>query len=192
MKILVIDAHPDSESFCRALAESYQKGAAEAGAECNLVHLNELEFNPMLGAGYRIPMSLEPDLLRIQEMIKDSEHIVFVYPNWWGTYPALLKGFLDRTFLPGFAFAHTNKAAAWDKLLRGRSGRLIVTMDTPKWYYHVGFNAPGHHAMKKCVMGYCGIKPVKTLIVTPVKNSTAEQRQLWLEKIYAIGKKDAK
>ncbi len=51
-RILIINGHPDKESFCFELATSYKKGADQAGAECKLVNLIDLEFNPILNSGY--------------------------------------------------------------------------------------------------------------------------------------------
>ncbi|MFM9949371.1 MAG: NAD(P)H-dependent oxidoreductase [Saprospiraceae bacterium] len=61
-KTLIINGHPDKESFCFSLAKSYQKGANSAGANCTLVHLIDLDFNPILTFGYRKISALEPDL----------------------------------------------------------------------------------------------------------------------------------
>jgi len=131
-KVLIINGHPDKESLCYSMAAIYQKGALSSGAESKLVNLIDLHFNPNLESGYRKQTELEPDLLAIQQDILDAQHVVFVYPNWWGTFPALLKGFIDRVFLPGFGFKYRENSPFWDKLLKGKSARLIVTMDTPK------------------------------------------------------------
>ena len=134
-KILIINGHPDKESFCFSLAKRYKAGALSSGADCKLVNLIDLVFNPILTHGYRLVSELEPDLIKIQQEIKEADHLVFVYPTWWGTYPALLKGFIDRIFLPEFAFKYHKDSPFWDKLLKGKTARLIVTMDAPKWYY---------------------------------------------------------
>ena len=85
--------------------------------------------------GYAQIQPLEPDLLDAQASITWAQHLVWVYPIWWGGLPALLKGFLDRIFLPGFAFKYRPNSALWDRLLTGRSAELLVTMDSPPWYY---------------------------------------------------------
>ncbi len=64
----------------------------------------DLNFNPNLEFGYRQRTKLEPDLIDAIEKIKKADHIVWVFPMWWYGYPALLKGFIDRTFLPGITF----------------------------------------------------------------------------------------
>jgi putative NADPH-quinone reductase len=103
-KTLIINGHPDKESFCFAIAESYKKGADSSGSDCKLVHLIDLDFNPILTFGYREISVLEPDLVKMQQEIFAADHLVLVYPNWWATFPALLKGFIDRVFVPNFAF----------------------------------------------------------------------------------------
>ena len=185
--ILIINGHPDRESFCSELALSYKKGADISSNQVTLVHLCETDFSMNLTHGYRQRTELEPDLLKIIEAIKAAQHIVFVYPNWWGTYPALLKGFIDRVFLPGIAFTSRPDSVFWDKLLIGKTARLIVTMDTPKWYYFLIFRSPGHNAMKKSVLEFCGIRPVKTTTLTPIKRSTLEQRNKWLKNVEELG-----
>ena len=122
-----------------------------------------------------------------QNEIKKAEHLVFVYPNWWGTYPALLKGFIDRVFLPKFAFKIQEKSPLPEKLLKGKSARLIVTMDTPLWYYNLIYKKSGHNSMKKSILNFCGIKPVKITAFEPIKSSTEEKRKLWLNKVEKLG-----
>lgn len=189
-KILVINGNPDKESFCTVLANAYKKGADATGAECKLIHLIDLEFDPILRYGYRQRTELEPDLLAVQQDILDSDHLVFVYPTWWGTYPALLKGFIDRVFLPKFAFKYRADSLLWDKLLKGKSARLIVTMDTPKWYYSLIYHNPGHNSMKKGVLKFCGVTPVKVTAFGPIKSSSMTTRNQWIHKVEEIGKQD--
>lgn len=190
-KILIINGHPDKLSFCFALAQSYNKGALSTGAECKLINLIDLKFNPILNYGYRVVSELEPDLLRAQQDILWAEHIVLVYPNWWGTYPALLKGFFDRIFLPNFAFKYHPKSVFWDKLLKGRSARLIVTMNTPKWYYWLIYRSPGNNSMQKSILQFCGISPVNITSLGVVKLSDGKKRLAWLNKVEQLGMKHA-
>lgn len=188
-KILIINGHPDKESLCFALAESYKKGADTNGEQSQLVRLIDLKFNPILTHGYRLVSELEPDLLKIQQDILQADHLVFVYPNWWATFPALLKGFFDRAFIPNFAFKYHEKGPFWDKLLKGKTARLIVTMDTPKWYYWLVNRSAGHNAMKIGVLEFSGIKPVKITAFAPVKSSNSAKRKKWLDEVEQLGKK---
>lgn len=188
-RILVINGHPDKESLCYHLAVSYQKGAEAGGHTCKLIHLGELNFNPVLMFGYRKRTELEPDLIQVQKDITESDHLVFVYPTWWGTYPALLKGFLDRVFLPKYAFKYRENSLLWDKLLKGKSGRLIVTMDSPKWYNWLIYRNAGHNSLKKATLEFCGVKPVKIMSFGPVKTSNTAKRKKWLTKTEILGRK---
>lgn len=188
-KILIINGHPDKESFCFALAMSYKKGVDINEANCKLVHLIDVEFNPILKNGYRKIMELEPDLVQLQKDILWANHLVFVYPNWWATMPALLKGFIDRVFVPGYAFKYKENSPLWDKLLKGKTARLIVTMDTPKWYYWLINKSAGHNAMKIGVLEFCGIKPVNITCCTPIKTSDDAKRKKWLAEIELLGRK---
>jgi len=186
-QILIINGHPDKQSLCHQLAESYKTGAEKAGAECKLVNLADLDFNPHLASGYRKRTELEPDLLMMQQEILKAEHLVLVYPNWWATFPALLKGFIDRTFLPGFAFKYRENSPMWDKLLKGRSARMIVTLDSPKWYYRLFMGNAGFKAMKKGILEFCGFNPVKISSFHMVRNSTEQQRKSWIQQVEKLG-----
>lgn len=187
-KILIINGHPDKSSFCFALAENYKKGVEMNGTECKLVHLIDLEFNPILTYGYRVVAALEPDLKKMQQAILEADHLVIVYPNWWGTYPALLKGFIDRVFLPNFAFKYMENSPLPAKLLKGKTARIIVTMDTPQWYYWLVNKSPGHNSMKKAILEFCGIKPVKITVFSGIKSSDEAKRKKWLEEVEELGK----
>ncbi|HMQ04631.1 MAG TPA: NAD(P)H-dependent oxidoreductase [Pyrinomonadaceae bacterium] len=187
-KILIINGHPDKESYCHALAEAYKKGALASGAEVKEIVLADLQFDPILHFGYRKRTELEPDLIEAWEKIKWAEHLVWVYPVWWGSVPALLKGFIDRVFLPGFGFKKRENSLLWDPLLKGRSARIISTLDQPVWFYWLVNRRPSHWAMKRLTLNFCGIKPVRTTTIGPIRLSTDAFRTRWLEKIERLGK----
>ncbi|MFZ3184425.1 MAG: NAD(P)H-dependent oxidoreductase [Pseudomonas sp.] len=185
-RILVILAHPASASYCGALSAAYVAAASAAGHEVRLLRLGELEFDPVLHEGYQRIQALEPDLLAAQAAISWAEHLCLVFPIWWGGVPALLKGFLDRLFLPGFAFKYRAGAAFPDQLLSGRTAHLLVPMDTPPWYFKWVYRMPAIHQLEKTTLAFCGIKPLKTLMLGPLISSTLAQRQGWLSKAGAL------
>lgn len=187
-RILVIMGHPGAQSLSSSLAKIYAQGARQAGAEVRELNLRELKFDPSLHEGYQVIQELEPDLVAAQADLLWAEHLVFVYPVWWGGLPALLKGFIDRVFLPGFAFKFRENSTLWDGLLKGRSARLITTMDTPSWYYRWIFKAPSHQQMKRAVLGFCGVSPIRISEIGPVKASKEAQREAWLSRIEALGR----
>lgn len=190
-RILIIQAHPSSESFCSALAQAYLEGAQASGASAQLLDLASLSFDPILHGGYRGEQPLEADLARAQELISWADHLAFVYPTWWGGAPALLKGFIDRVFLPGFAFRYHAKSPFPEKLLAGRTGEILVTMDTPPWYNWLVLGAPGHRLMRESILGFCGIKVRRAHSIGVVRGSTPEQRATWLVRARQAGAKAA-
>ena len=98
---------------------AYESGARAGGHACRTLPLYELTFDPILRRGYHEPMKLEADLVAAQATILWAQHLVFVYPTWWGSLPALMKGFTDRIFLPGFAFKCRKNSVKWHRLLAG-------------------------------------------------------------------------
>jgi putative NADPH-quinone reductase len=102
--------------------------------------------------------------------------------------PALLKGFIDRVFLPGFAFKYREGSRFWDRLLSGRSAHLLVTMDTPPWYFRWVYRMPGHNQMKRTILEFSGIKPVTVSSFGPIKDSQLQKREKWLAQANAYGR----
>ncbi|SDH16422.1 Putative NADPH-quinone reductase (modulator of drug activity B) [Pseudomonas benzenivorans] len=186
-RILMILGTPKSASLCHALAEAYAQGARSEGHVVRQLKLGELSFDPVLRDGYDQGQILEPDLLEAQRQIHWAEHLVFVYPVWWGGLPALLKGFFDRVFLPGFAFKYRGQSQLWDKLLSGRTADLLVTLDTPPWYFRWIYGAPAHRQMTRTILGFSGIKTRRLAEFAPVRPSSEEQRQSWLRRAETLG-----
>jgi NAD(P)H dehydrogenase (quinone) len=188
-RILVVLGHSVENSLCGAIADAYTKGAQASGHEVQLISLASLKFDPILHNGYNTIQPLEPDLVDAQEAMLWAEHLVFVYPIWWGSIPAILKGFFDRILLPGFAFKFRPGALMADGLLAKRTAHLIATMDTPPWYYRLVYRMPGHNQMKRTILEFCGVKPVAITSFGPVKSSSIATREKWLSRSYTLGQK---
>lgn len=190
-RVLVVLGHPRRESLCGALAQSYADAAEAAGATVRRLALGELSFDPVLRHGYQGEQALEHDLALATEHLRWAQHVVWVHPNWWGGPPALLKGFIDRVFLPGVAFRYRRDgSSAWDRLLAGRSSRLIVTMDSPPWYFRWVQRMPGHQQMRRSILGFSGFDPVDITSLGPVRGSSPERRQAWLQQVADLGHRD--
>ncbi|GGH38742.1 NADPH-quinone reductase [Mangrovimonas yunxiaonensis] len=189
-RILVINGHPDKESFNFALSNAYTKGALASNAEVKTINIRELQFNPNLEFGYRKRTELEPDLIKAQEKLKWANHIVWVYPVWWGSVPAIMKGFLDRVLLPGFAFQKRPNSLWWDKLITAKTSRIICTMDQPNWYYKWFYGNPSHNAIKKSTLRFIGVKSVNITAIGPVRLSKDKFREKWLKKVEKLGEKN--
>lgn len=188
-KILIINGHPNKDSFNAGLAGAYQSGAEQSGAEIKEITIRNLSFNPNLQFGYQKRMELEPDLIKAWEAIQWADHLVWVHPVWWGGLPALTKGFIDRLFLPGLAFKYRENSVWWDKFLKGKTAHIITTIDQPGWYYRLFFGRPSVNQLKKSVLEFCGVTPVKVTYVGVIRNSKEEQRVQWLKKTEELGRK---
>ncbi len=187
-KIVIINGHPNKESFNSALVQSYRDGVLGQQAEIRVIPIGELQFDPNLQYGYQQRMELEPDLIQAWDSILWADHLVWVHPVWWGGLPAVTKGFVDRLFLPGMAYKYRPNSVWWDKLLTGKTAHIITTLDQPGWYYRLFFGRPSVNQLKKSILEFCGIKPVKVTYVGVIRNSTDDQRTKWLEKIKTLGR----
>lgn len=187
--ILIINGHPSPNSYNHALASAYKKGALESGAKVQEIEVGKLNFDPNLRFGYNQRMKLEPDLETARDKINQADHLVWVHPVWWGGFPAILKGFIDRVFLPGFAFKYRENSPWWDKYLTGKTARIITTMDQPGWFYWLFYGSPSVKSLKRTILKFCGIKPVKVNYIGSIKASDEKQREKWLQKIYRLGTK---
>lgn len=188
-KILIINGHPNKDAFNNGIALAYKKGAENTGAEVKEIVIADLQFNPNLQFGYQKRTELEPDLVEVWEKIKWAEHLVWVHPVWWGGLPAITKGFIDRLFLPGFAFQYRENSVWWDKLLKGKTAHIITTLDQPSWYYWLVYGRPSVNQLKKSTLEFCGIKPVRVTYIGVVKTATPEVRNKWIEKVVVLGRK---
>ncbi len=187
-KVLVVNANPKSNSLCKNVAECYALSASEKH-EVEQIHISEMNFEISLEQGYDKTVLLEPDLLRFQALIRWSEHIVIVTPVWWGTIPAKFKGIIDRSFLPGFAFKYVKGKAQPEKLLKGRTSELIITLDTPPcWYKYVKGNVIKKQ-LKNAILGFSGIKNRSSTYFGPVRNSNSARRAVWLAKVSRLANK---
>lgn len=187
-KIAIINGHPNKESFNFGVAEAYKASALESGAEIKEIIITDLNFNPNLQFGYQKRMELEPDLIKAWEIIKWADHLVWIHPVWWGGLPALMKGFIDRLFLPGFAYKYRENSVWWDKLLKGKTAHIITTLDQPGWYYWLMYGKPSVNQLKKSTLEFCGVKPVKVTYLGIIRDSKEEQRVKWLEKVKSLGR----
>lgn len=185
MPTLVIDGHPNPGSLCAALAANY----AEAHGDATVLAVRDLAFDPNLRLGYTRRQDLEPDLERAWEQILAADHLVIVAPVWWGSVPALLKGFFDRLLLPRRAY-RTKDNGLPEGLLAGRSGRVMVTTDSPWWYLPLVGDTTVKQ-LRTTTLRFCGVKPVAVNRFGRVKDSTVEQRRRWLAKAAQNGRADA-
>jgi putative NADPH-quinone reductase len=187
-KIVVLLGNSDSETFSGTIADHYQAAAEEAGHEVARFNIGEMKFDPILHKGYKEIQQLEPDLINLQEAIKAADHIVVVYPNWWCTMPAILKGLFDRMWIPGFAFNFDKQTKKLIQRLKGKTGRTIVIAGTHSplktWWLFGDYTNEIQHG----ILGFSGID---TSVCTfgPTEKVSEAKKQLWLREVERLGRK---
>ncbi|MFU0504653.1 NAD(P)H-dependent oxidoreductase [Pseudaminobacter sp. NGMCC 1.201702] len=192
-RILVIVGHPDSnpKRLCRALADSYAEGARSAGHEVRQIDIAKLDI-PLLRSVEEFQHGMiPPDLRDAAEAIKRAEHIVFVFPLWLGTMPALLKAFLEQIMRPGLAFAYpeTGKDGFAKTLLKGRSARVLVTMGMPAPIYRLWYLGHGIAGMRRNILNFVGISPVRETLYGLVEAVSDARRKKWIAAVRTLGER---
>ncbi len=187
-RIFILLGNPVTESFSGHLTDVYETAAREAGHEVRRMNIADMHFDPILHKGYREIQPLEPDLITVQENITWCNHVVIVYPVWWSAMPALLKGMFDRMWLPCFAYKFSPKGVFWRRLLKGRSGRIIVMMDTYPLILRLAF---GDHinAFKRAILAFAGIAPIRTLEIGHAKFMTSTRAARYKRKVAYYGRR---
>lgn len=190
-KIFILLGHPDTDSFNNTLATEYERGTKEAGHEVRRMNIGEMQFDPILHHGYRVIQAYEPDLVAFQENVKWADHFVIFYPSWWSTMPALLKGLIDRVWMPGFAF-HFTSDFTWQKLLKGKTASMFVTSDSIPFAQRIMFGDTTNE-LARGVLGFSGFK-VRVWKFGYLKHASWLNIGMWRRehikrKVYKLGRK---
>lgn len=169
-QILLIQGHPDWQHphLCHALADAYRRGAQAAGHDVEEITPTRLAF-PLLDSAAEwqqgaVPAALQP----VQEAITRANHLMLLYPLWLGDMPASMKGFLEQVARPGFAIAREGRNPLHVGLLGGRSAHVLVTMGMPASLYRLYYRAHSLKSLKRNMLGFVGIGPVRTTVIGSV------------------------
>lgn len=192
MKVSVILAHPDKNSFNHSIAYSAIEALKEKDHEVIFHDLYAEEFDPVepyeeLEKDAELPAGIE---LHCKE-ISTSNGIIIVHPNWWGQPPAILKGWVDRVIRPGVAFKFLEGDMGDGVpigLLKARAAIIFNTSNTPMEREHKVFGDPLETLWINCVFGLCDVKVFHREMFKVIITSTAEQRRKWLQKVQDIVK----
>lgn len=161
---LIIFAHPDRGGSHNALVLKYvQNRLRAARRECHTIDLYAEKFDPLLrvveearGDGTRY----SAEMRKYQDLIARAQRLIFIYPAWWYNLPAVLKGFVDRTFTSGFAYdivAGREGGPGVVPKLRGKKAVVINTYGFGAWLYEKQGGVPAL-AMDRAVLEFCGIE----------------------------------
>jgi len=186
-RILIIQGHPDAGArhFGHALADEYAKGAEDGGHEIKRIEVASIEF-PILRTKEDFEKGPPADSIKqAQDDLIWADHLVILYPLWLGSMPALVKAFFEQLFRPGFAFEYQQGRAMPKKLLTGKSARIIVTM--PAFVYRWIFMAHSLKSLKRNILAFTGIGPIRATLIGNIEGMTDNQRMSWLDDARGLG-----
>jgi putative NADPH-quinone reductase len=189
-RIAIIQGHPDPspERLLRALATAYAEGAQASGHTVRVLDVAAMTF-PVLRTKHDFDEgAVTDDIRHAQDSIRWAEHLVIFYPLWLGTMPALLHAFFEQTFRPGFAAAPGEKGKTWEKLLSGRSARIVVTMGMPALVYRWLYRAHALKGLERNVLGFAGIGPIKESLYGLVEARSDITHGKWVAKLRDLGR----
>ncbi|MDK2843029.1 MAG: hypothetical protein PWQ17_2535 [Anaerophaga sp.] len=183
MQHLIISAHPNENSFSNALAEALAKRSRHNDIDAVIRNLYEVDFNPILTKKdlSKIKEGTVPeDIAREQEILNDSEVISLIYPLWWGSFPAILKGYFDRVLTNGFAFKITPDGP--EGLLKGKKAFLHTTMgNSIEEYENKGILKAFRQIHGQEVFGFCGIEVAGHLFYPHISDSSTDMKNKYIE-----------
>lgn len=189
-RILLIQGHPDprGDRFGHALAAAYAKGAETAGHDIRLIDVARIDF-PLLRSKEDWESATPVESIRdAQAAILRAGHLVFFYPLWMGTMPALLKGFLEQALRPGFAIGGPGTGEARKKPLTGKTAHIVITMGMPAFFYRWYFRAHSLKSLERNILHPCGVRPVKESLIGLIDAKGGARRHKWLARMQTFGR----
>lgn len=196
LRVLVVVGHPLAGSLVHALAAAYVDAAS--GAQVRVVDLaadpvpaHPASIDELRTARDGTTAHLGADVDRYVADLRWADHVVLLFPQWWGTYPAVLKAWIDRTFLSGAAFRYL-PGRRWERLLDGRTARLVMTMDSPRWWNRLRYRNAAETSLRNAVLAYCGVRVTGVTRFAEVRHQDAATREAWLRTAARLGAQDAR
>lgn len=188
MKHLIIYTHPNTKSFCAAVRDTYISALTTAGHETETLDLYALKFKAALDGDDFAKFAakqLPDDIKAAQAAIAKADVVTLIYPIWWMSFPAVLKGFLDRVLIKGFAYDFGENGLR--KLMTGKKVILINTTGLPRSNYDETGNRT--HIQKLSadgIFGFCGFEITRHIFLYAVPFITADDRKALLDKIQTL------
>jgi putative NADPH-quinone reductase len=184
MRISVILAHPNPESFNHATAQTAVDAIKANGHRIFFHDLYQEKFDPRLNLEELANDAILPPVTRKHcDEIAAVDGIVIVHPNWWGQPPAILKGWVDRVIRPGVAYEFTEGDSGEgipNGLLKARAALVFNTSNTKSEREEGVFGDPLETIWKNCIFGLCGVNNFHRRMFNVIVTSTDDQRRDWL------------
>ena len=197
MKTLIVFNHPYDGSYCNAILESVQEGLKQGGHKCKLIHLDKDGFDPVMRGkdlmafvqagkvGEEALRMVDPAVMQYKKKLEWAEHLVMIFPIWWMSMPAMMKGFVDKVIFPSVAY-NMDGGRLKSRLLALRQVTVITTMNTPADVYREMFNNSVEGSLIKGTFNQIGIHDVRWISLNKVKQSGDEKRREWLDDLRDI------
>jgi len=183
MQHLIISAHPSKDSFSNALVDALSKDSEHNDVDVVVRNLYDLDFNPVLTSEDLAQIktgNIPEDIAREQKLLGESDFISLVYPLWWGSFPAVLKGYFDRVLTQGFAFKITSEGP--EGLLKDKKVFLHTSMgNSVEEYENKGILKAFRQIHGQEVFGFCGIEVAGHLFYPRIPTSSLEMKNKYIE-----------
>ncbi|MBX4909263.1 MULTISPECIES: NAD(P)H-dependent oxidoreductase [Rhizobium] len=189
MRILLVLAHPLSDSFAAAVAHTARQALEASGHAVDLLDLYAEDFDPRLSEAERRAYFDMPydtsDVADIVARLKAADGLVLVFPQWWFNFPAILKGFFDRVFAPGVAFTHDAAGGRIvPELTNIRLLYALTTTGSPWWLVHLYMGDPVRRLLKRGIANFCSRKLIfRMLSLHDMDRATESRRRAHLERV---------
>ena len=188
MNHLIVYSHPNPQSFNQAIKETLAKRLLEKGAEVRIRDLYALNFDPVLSArdlaafhSGRIPDDIKAE----QEHVRWADVMTFICPVWWGGFTANLRGYFDRVFSLGFAYAYTSNGPLG--LLKGKKAYLINTLGAPaQEYERSGMFKSMKQTMDDVIFDFCGVEVIGHTYFGSVGTCSDQERKSMLGDVQTV------
>ena len=193
MKISLIIAHPNPQSFNHAIAQKVTEACQQLKHEIFYHDLYLEKFNPVATNEETVSADSIPDDVQTYcTELEQSDNIIIIHPNWWGQPPAIIKGWVDRILRFGIAYRFEGKKGEIGTpvgLLTNKSVIILNTSNTPEEIEINEYHDPLEHLWNKCIFQFCGVKHFYRRMFKMVAMSTDQQRAEWLSETGEIIKK---
>ncbi|MBO0454465.1 MULTISPECIES: NAD(P)H-dependent oxidoreductase [Enterococcus] len=182
MNILVGYSHPNVKSFNYAILDSFKQNISSKHT-VKILDLYKENFDPVLHFDENNRRRDLKENVSTKEYRDDliwADHVIFIYPIWWSGMPAILKGYIDRVFVKGFAYEY--KGVLPIALLPNKTATIVTTHDTPNMYAKI-FQQDYNKVLKKQVLKMCGIKTTRSITLPFLRNTDERKRKDFLSKV---------
>lgn len=161
MLIQVVHAHPLTDSYNHALFRAVVETLEAGGHQVIATDLYRENFDPRLTAAergaYFAPTYDAAAVARYADDLRRADGIVFCFPTWWFSLPAILKGYFDRVWVPGVAFAHDLAGGRIKPLLTNiKLFGVVTSYGSPWWLVRLYAGDPGRKTLMRALKPMCG------------------------------------